>query len=71
MQDSHSDNTPQENEFLTTHKITNCDIEYDLFCCQDCTESLCLDIKGKNYVLEKLHSLVITLSMDKYYNKGK
>ena len=37
---------------------------YDLFCCQDCTKSLCLDIKKKMNVRKKLYLLVKTLNMN-------
>ena len=32
---------------LSNQKWTNCEIEYDQFCCSDCTKSLCLEIKNK------------------------
>ena len=34
-------------EYLSNQKWTNCDIDDNLFCCSDCTKSLCLDIKKK------------------------
>ena len=34
-------------EDLSNQKWTNCEIEYDQFCCSDCTKSLCLEIKNK------------------------
>ena len=46
--------TSEGGDNLSNQKFTNCDIEYDQFCCSDCTESLCLDIKNKMSVLEKL-----------------
>ena len=44
--------------------MTNCDIDYDQFCCSDCTKSLCLEIKRKMSDLEKLYNLVKTLNMN-------
>ena len=38
---------------LSNNKQTNCDIEYDQFCCSYCTKSLCLEIKNKISALEK------------------
>ena len=44
--------------------MTNCEIDYDQFCCSDCTKSLCLDIIKKRIDLEKLYNLVKTLNMN-------
>ena len=57
QQDSHRYITWKENEGLKNHKSTNYEIEYDLFCCQDCTKWLCLYIKKKMYILEKFFQL--------------
>ena len=43
--------------------MTNCDIEYNQFCCSDCTKSLCLYIKNKMSVIKKLYNIVKTLNM--------
>ena len=47
LQDLHITITNQENEVLTTQKLTNYEITYDNLCFQYCTKSLCLDIKNK------------------------
>ena len=36
--DSHKYITSEERDVLSTKKWTNCDIEYDLYCCSDCTK---------------------------------
>ena len=51
--DSHKYITSGNLEDLSNQKSTNCEIDYDLYRCSDCTESLCLDIKNKIYALEK------------------
>ena len=61
QQDSHKYITSEGRDGLSTHKLTNCGVEYDLYCCSDCTKSLCLDNKMKINVLEKLHLLVKTV----------
>ena len=43
--------TSEGGEDLSNQKLTNCDIEYDQFCCSDCNKSLCLEIKNKMSVL--------------------
>ena len=40
QQESHKYTTPEVNEGLLTQKLKNCEMEYDLFCCQDCTKPL-------------------------------
>ena len=62
--DSYQYITSEGREFLSTQKWTNCDIGYDLYCFSDCTKSLCLDIKMKMNVLEKLYLLVKILNMN-------
>ena len=49
---------------LSNQKLTNCDIEYDQFSCLYYTKSLCLVVKKKMNVLEKLYNLVKTLNMN-------
>ena len=44
--------------------MTNCEIEYDQFCYSDCTKSLCLEIKKKIIVLDKLYNLFKTLNVN-------
>ena len=44
--------------------MTNCEIDYDLFCCSDCTKSLCSEIKNKMCALDKLYKLVKTLNIN-------
>ena len=51
-------------EDLSIQKLTNCEIDYDLFCCSDYNKSLCLEIKKKCFSLEKLYDLVKTLNMN-------
>ena len=63
-QDLHKYITSEERDSLSTQKLPNCEIEYNLFCCPCFTESLCLDIKNKKNVLEKLYLLVRTLMMN-------
>ena len=70
QQDTHKYITSEGREGLSSGKSINCEIDYDLFCCPDCTESLCLDIKKKMNVLEKLCLLVRTLDMN-YENQEK
>ena len=41
----------------------------DMFSCQGCTRSFCLDIQKKMNVVEKFHLLVRTLNMGDDYNK--
>ena len=60
QQESHKHIISEGREGLSTQKSTNFEIEYDLFCCPDFTESLCLDIKKKMNVIEKLHLLIRT-----------
>ena len=31
--------TSEGGEDLLNHKLTNCEIDYDLYCCSDCTKS--------------------------------
>ena len=47
----------ERRDSLSTQKLTNCDIEYDMYCCSDLTESLCIDIKKKMNALQKLSYL--------------
>ena len=54
----------QGGDNLSNQKLTNCEIEYDQFCCTYCTKSLCLEIKKKMNVLNKLYNLVKTLNMN-------
>ena len=49
---------------LSTNKLTNCEIYCDLYCCSDCTKSLCLVVKKKMNVLDKLYILVKTFNMN-------
>ena len=56
--DSYRYITPQKNEVLKTLKLTNCEIEYDIFCCQYCNKSLRLDMENNSVVIDKLHLLV-------------
>ena len=64
QRDSHKYITSEGREGLSTQKLTNCEIEYDLYCCSDFTKSLCLYMKKKMNVLDKLHLLVKTLHMN-------
>ena len=59
--DSQKYRTSEGGDDLSNQKRTNCDIEYDHFCCSDCTKSLCLEIKKKMSVIEKIYYLVKTL----------
>ena len=43
---------------LSIQKVTNCENEYDRFCCSDCTKLLSLEIKKKMSALDKLYNLV-------------
>ena len=52
QQDSLRYITPDKNEGLSTQKLTNCEIKYYMFSCQECTKSVCLDIQNKMNVLE-------------------
>ena len=45
--------TGEGGDNLSNQKQTNCEIEYDQFCCSDCTKSLCLEIKKKTIALYK------------------
>ena len=63
QQESHKYTTPEVNEGLLTQKLTNCEMEYDLFCCQDFTKPLWLDFRKIND-LKKLYLLVRTLNMN-------
>ena len=49
---------------LSNQKWSNCEIEYDQFCCSDCTQSLCLDIEKKMSVLKKLCNFFQTLNVN-------
>ena len=40
--DSHKYTTSEGGDDLSNHELINFDIEYDQFCCSDCTKSLCL-----------------------------
>ena len=55
--------TSEGGEYLLNQKWTNCEIDYDQYCCLDFTKSLCLEIK-KITALEKLYNLVETLNMN-------
>ena len=55
---------------LSNHKLTHCEIEYDQFCCSDCAQLLCLEIKNKMSALKKLYNLVKTLNINDH-KKGK
>ena len=61
---SHKYITSQGVDNLSNQKWTNCDIEYDPFCCSDCTKSLCLEIKNKVSALKKLYNIVKTLNIN-------
>ena len=39
--------TSEGGEDLLNQKYNNCDIDYNQYCCSDCTKSLCLEIKNK------------------------
>ena len=58
--------TSEGGDDLSNQKWTNSEIEYDQFCCSDCTNSSCLNIKKKMSVLEKLYNLVRTLTINDY-----
>ena len=47
---------------LLNHKLTNCEIDCDMYRCSDCTKLLCLEIKNKRKSLDKLYNLVETLN---------
>ena len=49
---------------LSNQKWSNCEIEYDQFCCSCCTKSLGLKIKKKMIVFKKLYNLVNTLNVN-------
>ena len=51
-QDSQKFVTSEGGDDSSNQKLTNCEIEYDQFCCSDCTKSLCLEIKRKMSSLE-------------------
>ena len=70
QQDSHKYTTSEGRNDLLTQKFKNCDIEDDLFCFHYFTNSLCLDIKNKMNIIEKLYLLVKILNM-KYNNDKK
>ena len=58
--DSHNCITSECGEDLSNHKLTNCEIEYDQFCCSDFTKLLCLEIKikwvlSRNYIILSKH----------------
>ena len=36
--------TSEGGEYLLNQKLTNCNIDYDQYCCSDFTKSLCLEI---------------------------
>ena len=56
--------TSEGGQDLSNRKLTNFEIEYDHFCCSDCTKSICLEIKKKMSVIEKLYNLVKKLNMN-------
>ena len=56
--------TSEGEEDLSNQKLTICEIDFDPFCCSDCTKSLCLDIKKRMWDLEKLYNLVKTLNIN-------
>ena len=45
--------TSDGGENISNQKWTNCEIDYDRFCCSYFTKSLCLDIKNNMSALEK------------------
>ena len=45
--DSQKHITSGGGEDLSNQKWTNFEIDYDQFCCLDCTKSLCLEFKRK------------------------
>ena len=52
--------TSEGGEDLLNHQLTNCEIDYDLYCCSDYTKSLCSEIKTKqilwrNYIIFSKH----------------
>ena len=59
--------TSEGGEYLLNQKLTNCEIDYDIYCCSDCTKSLCLEIKKKESALKKIYNLFITLNMNNDY----
>ena len=63
-QDSQNCINSEGGDDLSNQKWTYCDIEYDKFCCSYCAKSLCLDIKNKMIVLEKLYNLVKILKIN-------
>ena len=63
-QDSQKFVTSEGRDDSSNQKLTNCEIEYDQFCCSDCTKSLCLEIKNKMSVLKKLYDLVKALNLN-------
>ena len=68
--DSHKYITSEGGEDLSNQKLTNCEIEYDWFCCSDCTKSLCLEIKNKMSDLDKLYNITKALNVN-YDNEEK
>ena len=56
--------TSEDGDDLSNRKLTNCEIEYDQFCCSNCTKLLCLEFKKKISALKKLYNLVKTLIMN-------
>ena len=54
QQESHKYTTPEVNEGLLTQKLKNCEMEYDLFCCQDCTKPLWLNFRKHYWSLETI-----------------
>ena len=46
-------------------------MRYDMFSCEDCTKSVCLDIQKKMSVIEKLNLLLRTLNTNDSENEEK
>ena len=62
--DSHKYITTEGIEGLSTKKLNNCKLEYNIYWCSDCTKSLCLDINNKITIIKKLYVLVKTLNVN-------
>ena len=56
--------TTEGGEDLSNQKLTNCETEYDQFCCSDFTNVVCLYIIDKMSALEKLYNLVKIFNMN-------
>ena len=65
----HRNITPQVNKVLKTQKLSNFEIQYDVFCFQDCTQSLKLEFFMS--FIERFNLLVRTLNMNEDENVEK